>query len=128
MSKYKFIDLKTDKLVELELSFEKIMSIDVTGCLKVRGRWYKRYVEEAPKKARKERIGNKAYNKDLVSRTAGVHSSQAAEFNEAARKGGITGVYYSPENGNAHFESKSASRKEMKRRGLHDQDGSYGDG
>lgn len=93
------------------------------------GRTYQRYVtqdERIPVPG--DRVGNLAFNRPLVSRSAGVHSSQAGEFNEAARRDGNAGVYYDPKTGNAHFESRAARRKELKRRGMRDNDGGYGDG
>lgn len=63
----------------------------------------------------------------LVSRSIGVHPSQARRFTEEARRAGIKGVEYCPKTGVATFTSRGARKRECIRRGKHDQDGGYGD-
>ena len=128
MPAYEFKDVQTGEIVFLEMSFRQLMAkLDVMRRIKYKGRVYQRIIRATEKPA-EQRVGNLAYNRDLVSRGAGVHSSQAAEFNQAARRAGISGVYYDPKTGNAHFSSRKARRLELARRGINDRDGGYGDG
>lgn len=128
MPKYLFRDVATDEIVELDVPFEKILNMDVLQQIHHKGRTYRKHNEQEESVTVASKVGTLAYNRPLESRSAGVHSTQAAEFNEAARKAGITGVYYDPKTGNPSFESRGARRRELSRRGLRDLDGGYGDG
>lgn len=124
----RFRDLETGKVVRLKIPFSTLMEkLDILGEIEYEGRRYKRLPPKTRRRAT-NRVGNLAYNRDLVSIGAGCHSSQAGEFNESARKAGISGVYYDPKTGKAHFSSRKARRLELARRGIHDRDGGYGDG
>ncbi len=129
---YDFEDVLSGELVTLHLSFDDLMDrLDVMRCLTHKGRTLRKITYHTPKQRaqkRKQTPFSKAYNKPLKSRSAGCHTSQAAEFNEAARKAGLTGVYYDPKDGNAYFSSRQQRRMEVNRRGLKDLDGGYGDG
>lgn len=69
---------------------------------------------------------NTAWSTPLVSIAAGCHPSQAKEFNELARKHGLTGVYYN-QRGECEFSSRRQRREWNEIRGLHDKDGGYSD-
>lgn len=77
--------------------------------------------------AEKGPMTSKAYQGGLVSVGAGVHPDQVAEFNAATRAAGLTGVEYLP-NGDVRFDSRGQRAAELRRRGMHDRDGGYGDG
>lgn len=129
MAIHTFRDVKTSELVELDVPFETMLNQDILGEIRFKGRRYRRVFDSNDQSVTvPSKVGNLAYNRPLESRSAGVHSSQAAEFNEAARKAGNTGVYYDPKTGNASFSSRGARRREIARRGLRDLDGGYGDG
>lgn len=66
-----------------------------------------------------------AWNNPLESDALACHPSQVKEFNEYAKT--IPGAYYKPD-GTCVFESRSARRRLMKLRGVHDRNGGYGDG
>jgi hypothetical protein len=56
---------------------------------------------------------------------ASVHRKQAGSMNQQAKLH-KTGAYYD-RNGNCHFPSRGARKREMARRGIFDQDAGYGD-
>jgi hypothetical protein len=61
----------------------------------------------------------------MVSKAMGVHRDQVGEANaEMARHG--CGVRYDPE-GNAHVPDRGERKKALKIKGLHDNDGGFGD-
>ena len=82
--------------------------------------------EEIPAHLDNTKVGNRAYNRPLVSQAMGVHPGQAAEMNEAAKRNG-TGAFYDPKTGNAVFESRGSRSREMAARGMFDNQGGYGD-
>ena len=61
----------------------------------------------------------------MVSMSLGVHSSQAAEFNEQARRN-RTGAEYRAD-GTCVLSSRHARKRECATRGVFDQDAGYGD-
>lgn len=128
MESYLFRDWETGELVTLKLPYEAILNMGPLQTVEHNGRIYRKHNEPDRSVAVSAKVGNLAYNRPLRSRSAGVHSSQAAEFNQAAKQAGIAGVYYDPKTGDAFFESRGARRREIARRGLRDLDGGYGDG
>ena len=50
------------------------------------------------------------------------HPSQAKEFNEKAKKAGLTGVHYRETDGMCMVESPGQLKKELKHRGFHNRD------
>jgi hypothetical protein len=70
-----------------------------------------------------------AYQESRTGRSLamGCHPTQAAAFNERARKMGVTGVSWDSR-GHCLITSRKARRDYMKAIGLHDNDGGYGDG
>jgi hypothetical protein len=62
----------------------------------------------------------------MVSDSMGTNPWQAAEFNDAARAAGITGVFYDS-NGDCHLSCRTARRDWARFRGLGDNNGGYSD-
>lgn len=62
----------------------------------------------------------------MISDAMGVNPTQANQFNEVARKAGITGVHYDA-NGDCHLSCRSARRDWARLRGLCDRNGGYSD-
>ncbi len=69
----------------------------------------------------------KAYQKPLTSLAMSVHPCQVKEFNEEVKAAGLTGVHYD-DKGRCHFSSRGQRKALMQYRGVHDQEGGYGDG
>ena len=66
-------------------------------------------------------------NKKHISKSLSVHPSQAAEFNEAARASGNTGVEFDLKTGDMTYGTRRDQAKEAKRRGMFNKDGGYSD-
>ena len=64
--------------------------------------------------------------KPLVSDGVGVMKAQVSEMREAVRKEGIVGAHVR-DNGQIEFTSRNARKRVLAMRGLHDNEGSYGD-
>jgi len=62
----------------------------------------------------------------LISEGAGVHRTQVGEAREMIRRHNIVGAQVL-ESGQVRFTSRRGRSEFLKRRGLHDNDGSYGD-
>ena len=74
-----------------------------------------------------EKTGN-VWRKPLESIGRGCHSTQAREMNRLVREKGITGVHYREKDGKCELTSRRGRAEELRRRGLCDLDGGYGDG
>ena len=93
----------------------------------------KKVVEVEPKtKARKSDgsfmnvVGAYSEAKPLVSEGLGCMKSQVPEMRKAIRDRGIVGAHVK-DNGQIEFTSRRARKQVGKMRGLHDNDGGYGD-
>ena len=129
---YDFKDLKTGEIVTLEMEYGELLKrMDCLRCIVWKGRELQKLNPHEHSHGHSKAVHtpfSKAYNRPLRSRSLGVHSSQAAEFNERARIRGNTGVYYDPASGDCYFSSRRARKDEAKARGVVDLDGGYGDG
>ncbi|MFH1184666.1 MAG: hypothetical protein V1755_06455 [Chloroflexota bacterium] len=65
-------------------------------------------------------------NWPMVSMAAAVDPSQAAEYNEFYKQNGITGARHRPD-GMLELDTRGARREMLRARGLHDNDGGFGD-
>ena len=74
-------------------------------------------------------MGTMAYNsaKPLVSEGVGCMKAQVPEMREAIREHGIVGAHIR-DSGQIEFTSRKARKQVMKMRGLHDNEGGFGDG
>lgn len=68
----------------------------------------------------------RAYERGLISRSAGCHSSQVEQKNKFLESRGVKGARFLKD-GNVRFESRAARNDFCRARGLVDFDGGYGD-
>ena len=71
-------------------------------------------------------VGAYREDKPLESVALSCHPEQVEEFNDRAKREGLTGITYRPD-GMCEVTSRKQRRDWMRVRGLHDQDGGYSD-
>jgi hypothetical protein len=118
---YRYTNKKTGETIKKFMSMSEMLKYASDG-ISIEGEWWERDIA-----AEHGGIKKAGSAWPLKSDAAGVHPSQAEQFQEHSAKMGVP-TEFDKSTGQAVFKSRGHRAQYLKMMGIHDRNGGYGDG